>query len=363
MNHICTKLDYKKVKTTKLTGGNFINNEKEIMCMNCYHQSFTSSIFRYNPIEKPNKMIKIGTCPKCGQLIKYEINYYKCSEIKTQINKLDLFKEEIERIEKIKGKFEFFQNYPDHYKLKFVPGPFYEAIKGFDKDKTSVNQGQFETYLKLFFKLRKFYKHIVRKKFMYDSLVEESGETYQDAALKYQYCNKLQNTMIYGICKNRNFFTYWFTDYTKLNKLANSFNKKVKREFAYYLLNLGRLIEEFEFLNYDIVFGELDFQNEKELEIYGGCNNMPIYLSKNCEDWLYKMRDFVGKMKFTRIGTDSAKEETPVNDGVKSHQLTKEMRVEYNRIIEEQHKKENEKGDNQILKEMEEEFLMQKLQS
>lgn len=342
----------REVKEQKLVNGLLTNNNTCIMCMSCYHTAFLNNVLQSQPVEKRNKVVRTGKCPKCGaEIIQETIFKTKRDEAIAQAAKNSFVKETAELEAKKKSQ-PFFVLMSDYPTLKYEGGVFYNEASLFNPKKV-IKDKEFTKYIKQFFQLRAFYKHIARKKFYYGNEGAELN------LAKYQYCGKLQNEMIYTICRNKLFIKYWFMPYTKILKYVQKYSKAEKVAFITFVLALGKQVEDFEYLNYELAFGEFNSLSKEELERYNALKCNSVYTTDRVAHWVGTHNSIISQFKAIAVGPDSTKEEAPVNDGQKSHQLTKELLAEYDKIIETQQRLELERkaaeSDNAILREMEEE--------
>ena len=340
----------KLIKKHEFINGRLINNNTCVICMNCYHTAYVSNVLRGDPVVVGHKHVRKGFCPKCGAEIREEITYKtRNDKIKEQLVQKN-FKEDVAALEERKKNIPFFAATPEHPLLKYHTGKFFNSAAIFNP-KEEISDKAFEGYMKIFFKLRDFYKHIARKKFIY------STEEEDEKNVEYQYYQKLQNEMIYVICKHKAFIKNWFTNYTPLLKRVSKYNKTERAAFVYFILMLGKQVEDFEFLNYGLAFGELELTTPEEWRRYNELRYSSMYTTDKIEHWAQVNSEMLDNFKKIIVGVDCKKDETPVNDGDKNNQLTEEMVKEYDRIIEEQRKAAAEAADNQLLKEIEEEAL------
>lgn len=340
----------KLIKKHEFINGRLINNNTCVICMNCYHTAFLANVLREDPVTVGRKQVRKGVCPKCGAEIREEITYKtRNDKIKEQLVKKN-FKEEVAALEARKKAIPFFATTPEHPLLKYTTGKFFNSAAIFNP-KEEITDAAFAKYVKIYFKLREFYKHITRKKFCYSSDEDDNKN------VEFQYCQKLQNEMIYVICKHKEFAKDWFTDYSKLLKRVEKYNKTERAAFVYFILMLGKQIEDFEYLNYGLTFGDLELTTPEEWRRYNEMHYSVMYTTDKIERWAQINSEILDNFKKMILGVDSKKDETPVNDGDKANQLTNEMIEEYDRIIEEQKKAAAAAADNPILKEIEEEAL------
>lgn len=342
----------REVREQKLVNGLLTNNNTCIMCMSCYHTAFLNNVLRSEPVEMRNKIVRVGKCPKCGAEIRQETIFKTHNdEAKEQAAK-NSFVMETAELEAKKKSQPFFMLMSDYPTLKYEGGIFYKEASLFNPKKV-IKDREFKKFIKQFFQLRAFYKHIARKKFYYSSEGDELNLS------KYQYCRKLQNEMIYTICRNKLFVKYWFLPYTKILKCIQKYSKAEKIAFITFVLALGKQVEDFEYLNYELAFGEFDSLTKEELERYNAMQYKSMYTTDRANKWINTHSTLLAQFKAVQLGSDSTREETPVNDGQKAHQLTKELLVEYNKIIAAQKRLEIEQkakaSDNMLLKEIEEE--------
>lgn len=342
----------REVKKYNIINGILVNNNTCVICMSCYHTAFLNNVLCNKPIDTGRKQIRTGVCPKCGAIIREEkIFKSKADKITEQVVK-NAFTMETAELEARKKAQPFFMLMPDYPTLKYEGGTFFKEASVFDSKKV-INDKEFNKFVEQFFQLRAFYKHIARKKFYYGNDAEALD------IIKYQYCRKLQHEMIYTICKNKLFIKYWFMPYTKIMKHIKKYSKIEKVAFIKFVLALGKQVEDFEFLNYELAFGDFDSLSPADLERYNSLQAQSIYTSDTVAKWINNHESILTQFKAITVGADSVKEEAPVNDGQKSYQLTKELLVEYDKIIEAQRQLEMEQkanaSDNAILKEIEEE--------
>ena len=340
--------EHKKINFQYVDGG------ETVLCMNCYHTTPTSQMFI--PIRSDPTLINMkryGKCPHCGTQLQ-EILVYKTykDRLRERMGE-NRYNDEIRYIEKVKKTYPCFEksdeSNPD---LKFVPGKWFNTIRVFDP-KDEITKKSFAMYVKHYLEFRGFYKHLARKKFMYDFF--EDANIADEGATKYQYCLKMCNEIIRDVCQNKDFLKYWFMDYTVLLKTLGKLGKKDRANFVFHVLELGKTIEEFEFLNYALAFGGIKYVEGCDFSKFDTEKFMPKYAREGTEAWLNKNRTLVEKFRFTRLGVDSAKDETPVNGGASSYQLSKQMEAEYDKIIAAQRKAAKELEDNKLLQEIEEE--------
>ena len=340
----------KNIKAHRFTGCTTYTNGDTTycVCMNCYNTKDYKQVFTFNPIIQPNKEIRMAKCSSCGKIFKEETLYYKEKEAKKIREKQDPFKEEVNEIIERKKNFLIYKNKDDKDDVfKFEKGDYYKASIEIDLDQP-IPDSLLNNFVKRFLNLRRYYKEVVRSSFALYLSSYKDNNAYSDKSMisKDSYYKKLQNEIIYCICRNKLLFNLWFTDYSNLKTTISKFSKKNKKLFIDSVLYLGRRIEEFEFLNFDYIFNTTE-ETEKIMERENK-NFFSQYTSQEIEYWITVHKNLIQKLKYVRVGTDTAKQELPINCGDKTYQLTPELKAEYDRIIELKRQKESQAYDEQI---------------